>query len=102
MRTSPPFSTCRTRSPRTRRTAIDVTPGDGTWTVTAPAYLLQLRIPQYTAILADPDGRIWSRLSLFASVDRVGVPDESYAVTESRVSTVDGWVEIELAGEEGA
>ena len=29
------------------------------------------------AVLADPDGRIWSRLSLLASVDRADLPDES-------------------------
>jgi hypothetical protein len=58
---------------------------------------LQLRVPQHTAVLADPDGRIWSRLSLFASVDRVDTPDASYAVAEPRVSTVDGAVDVELA-----
>jgi hypothetical protein len=37
-------------------------------------------------VLADPDGRIWSRLSLLASLDRVDVPDESYDVGVPRVT----------------
>jgi hypothetical protein len=90
-----------------RRSTIDLTQGSGTWTVTAADYLLQLRVPQLTAVLADPDqagprpaqtsgGRIWSRLSMLASV---GDADESYAVAEPRVSTVDDFVEIEVASQ---
>lgn len=77
-------------------------PIDGIWTVTAADYVLQIRIPQLTAVLADPDGRIWSRLSLLASVDRVDVPDDSYAVAEPRVSTVDGAVHVEVVAKSTA
>jgi hypothetical protein len=48
--------------------------------------VLQVRGPQRVAVLADPDGRIWSRLSLLASVDRADVTDESFDVGEPRVS----------------
>jgi len=45
---------------------------DGTVrTIEAAGYRLQVRVPELVAVLADPDGRIWSRLSLLASVDRV-------------------------------
>jgi hypothetical protein len=76
---------------------VRVTSGDGTWTVTAADYVLELRLPQHTAILADPDGRIWSRLSLFASVDRADLPDESYALSAPTGSTVDDHVVVEAA-----
>ncbi|SNY55334.1 hypothetical protein [Paractinoplanes atraurantiacus] len=55
-----------------------ITEGDGTWTVTAAEYVLHVRVPELVAVLADPDGRIWSRLSLLASVDRADAPDDSY------------------------
>jgi hypothetical protein len=58
--------------------------------------VLQIRVPQLTAVLADPDGRIWSRLSLLASVDRVDQPDESFAVDPPRVTTTPAGVEIEV------
>ncbi|WP_246131264.1 hypothetical protein [Cellulomonas aerilata] len=45
--------------------------------MTAPAYLLEVRANPPRAILADPDGRLWSHLSLLASVDRTDVADES-------------------------
>jgi hypothetical protein len=47
-------------------------------------------------VLADRDGRIWSRLSLLASVDRVDVPDESYDLGAPRVSVGEDAVEIEV------
>ncbi|MEO3778714.1 hypothetical protein ABGB16_18055 [Micromonospora sp. B11E3] len=61
---------------------------------------MQVRGPQRVAVLADPDGRIWSRLSLLASVDRADLPDESFDVGEPRVSAGrDGEdvVEVELS-----
>lgn len=67
------------RPSQTRHGAsIELTKGDGTYTITAADYRLQVRVPQLTAVLADPDGRIWSRLSLLASLDRVGQPDETF------------------------
>ncbi|MFU8850393.1 hypothetical protein ACNAW0_05335 [Micromonospora sp. SL1-18] len=66
---------------------MKLTHGPGTHTVTAAGYLLQLRGGQPAAMLADPDGRIWSRLSLLASVDRADLPDESFDIGEPRVST---------------
>ncbi|GAA3773881.1 hypothetical protein GCM10022225_71900 [Plantactinospora mayteni] len=78
-----------------------LTHGPGSHTVTAAGYLLQLPGGQPAATLADPDGRIWSRLSLLASVDRTDLPDESYDIGEPRVSPgrCDGEdvVEIEVA-----
>jgi hypothetical protein len=74
-----------------------VSAGEGTCTVTAADYLLQIRLPQRTAVLADPDGRIWSRLSLLASLDRVDVPDESYDVGLPKVTDTGDAVEVEVA-----
>ncbi|MGK5517817.1 hypothetical protein ACSNN9_00495 [Micromonospora sp. URMC 107] len=63
--------------------------------------MLQVRGPQRLAVLADADGRIWSRLSLLASVDRADLADESYDFDEPVVSAgqCDGEdvVEVELA-----
>lgn len=59
---------------------MEITPGAGTHTVTARDYVLEVRSAPPRAVLADPDGRIWSHLSLLASVDRVDVPDESLDV----------------------
>jgi hypothetical protein len=74
-----------------------VTHGNGTHTVTTAGYQLQVRAPQRVAVLADPDGRIWSRLSLLASVDRTDLPDESFAVGEPRVSAGPDVVDVEVA-----
>jgi len=38
------------------------------------------------AVLSDPDGRTWSRLSLLASVDRTDIPDESFDIGEPEVN----------------
>jgi hypothetical protein len=57
-----------------------VTTAPGTRTITADSYVLQVRADPPRAVLADPDGRIWSHLSLLASVDRVGAADESLDV----------------------
>lgn len=57
-------------------------------------------MPQRVAVLADPDGRIWSRLSLLASVDRTDRVDESFDIDEPRVSVGQGgedMVEVEVA-----
>jgi len=52
-------------------------------------------------VLSDPDGRVWSRLSLLASVDRTDVPDESFAIGEPQVTRRrlgdEELVEVELA-----
>lgn len=57
-----------------------ITAAPGTRTIHADAYLLEVRADPPRAVLADPDGRIWSHLSLLASVDAVGAADESYDV----------------------
>jgi hypothetical protein len=53
------------------------------------------------AVLAGADGRLWSRLSMLASVDRVDMPDESFDIGEPRVSAGpddgEASVEVELA-----
>jgi len=65
--------------------------------VSAPAYLLEVRDDPPRAILADHDGRIWSHLSLLASLDRVDVADESYGVGAPRVEErAGGQVEVVL------
>jgi hypothetical protein len=57
-----------------------------------------VRVPQLVAVLADPDGRIWSQLSLLASVDRVDVPDETCGTPAVTVREVGGHViEVEVA-----
>jgi hypothetical protein len=49
------------------------------------------------ADLSDPSGRVWSRLSLLASLDRVDAADESYDPAEPWVSqTGDGVTEVRL------
>jgi hypothetical protein len=58
--------------------------------------VLEIRVPQLTAVLADPDGRIWSRLSLLASVDRLDQPDESFAIEPPRVRTTPDGVDVEI------
>lgn len=75
-----------------------LTSGPGVHTIAAAGYQLQIRVGQRVAVLADPDGRIWSRLSLLASVDRVDLPDESYDIGEPVVvSRGDSLVEVEVA-----
>jgi hypothetical protein len=83
----------------TRRSTIELTEHDGAFTITATEYLLQVRVPQRTAVLADPDGRIWTRLSLLASVDRTDRLDESFDVGEPRVYAArdgDNAIEVEI------
>ncbi|MPV36640.1 alpha-amylase family protein [Georgenia subflava] len=58
---------------------MDLTTSPGATTVTAETYVLEVRHDPPKAVLADPDGRIWSHLSLTASVDRADGVDESYA-----------------------
>ncbi|WP_282944983.1 hypothetical protein [Cellulomonas endometrii] len=67
-----------------------ITAGPGTHTLVADTYVLQVRANPPRAVLADPDGRIWSHLSLLASVDRVGVADESLDVGVPTVHRPDG------------
>ncbi|HEX6499089.1 MAG TPA: hypothetical protein VF054_08675 [Micromonosporaceae bacterium] len=84
---------------------MKLTHGPGTYTIATGDYLLQVRGGQRVAVLAAPDGRIWSRLSLLASVDRVDVADESYdiappVVTERRFGdgdSVEDVVDVEIA-----
>lgn len=92
----------RTRSApfSSKEKSIKLTTGPGTHTITAASYQLQVRGPQRVAVLADPDGRIWSQLSLLASVDRADLSDESFDVGEPRVSARragEDMVEVELA-----
>lgn len=74
--------------------------------VTAAGYQLHVRVRQTAAYLADPDGRIWSRLSLLASLDRTDCPDESFdvAAVEVAATTVAGEkaVEIEVCARSAA
>ncbi|GAA4424539.1 hypothetical protein GCM10023169_21290 [Georgenia halophila] len=55
---------------------IDAHPG--ATTITAETYLVEVRRDAPKAVLADLDGRIWSHLSLLASVDCADGADESY------------------------
>lgn len=57
-----------------------ITAAPGTRTIHAETYLVEVRADPPRAVLAAPDGRIWSHLSLLASVDVVGAADESYDV----------------------
>ncbi len=74
-----------------------LTRGDGTLTVVAAGYQLFLRDGALGAVLADPAGQAWSRLSLLASVDRVDVVDESYALGSVVVVEQAGFVELSLS-----
>jgi hypothetical protein len=74
---------------------VRVIEGAGLRTIDAAGYQLQVRVPELVAVLADPDGRIWSRLSLLASVDRVDVPDDSFGVPTVTVRDDGGVVEVE-------
>jgi hypothetical protein len=60
--------------------------GPGTATVTAAGYRLLVRLDEHAAVLAGPDGRTWSRLSLLASVERLDRADESFALAPLRVT----------------
>lgn len=72
--------------------------GPGTAAIIAADYQLHVRVRDAAAYLADPDGRIWSRLSLLASVDRVDCADESYGIAEAAVAstTVGGEPAVEI------
>ncbi|GIG35863.1 hypothetical protein [Cellulomonas pakistanensis] len=67
-----------------------ITAAPGTRTIHADAYLLEVRADPPRAVLADPDGRIWSHLSLLASADVVGVADESFDVGAPTVHDAGG------------
>ncbi|MBO4210211.1 hypothetical protein [Micromonospora echinofusca] len=58
----------------------------GSHTVTTAGYQLRLQGGQPVAVLAAPDGRIWSRLSLLASLDHTDLTDESFDIGEPRFS----------------
>ena len=73
-----------------------LTRGDGSLTVTAEGYQLFLRDGAVGAVLADPAGAAWSRLSLLASVDRVDAVDESYAIGSVEVVEGEQFVELSL------
>jgi hypothetical protein len=70
--------------------------GAGTHTVVADGYQLFHRDGALGAVVADPDGRAWSRLSLLASLDRVDAADESYDVGEVEVTEHEDVVQLEL------
>lgn len=57
---------------------------DGT-TVRAPGYRLEVHPERPRAVLRDAEGRVWTELSLLASLDVVGGRDESYDVAPARV-----------------
>ncbi|GIG26686.1 hypothetical protein [Cellulomonas denverensis] len=61
----------------------------GVQTITAAGYRVELHSDPPSAVLSDPDGRVWSRLSLLASVDRVGAVDESAEVGAPTVHPLD-------------
>lgn len=67
-----------------------ITTAPGRRTIHADAYLLEVRADPPRAVLADPDGRIWSHLSLLASVDVVGAADESSDVGAPTVHDASG------------
>lgn len=77
---------------------MQFTSGLATHTIVAAGYQVQVRGPRPVAVLADPDGRIWSRLSLLAAVDRPDVPDESFDIGEPKVfaGLLDGEEVIEV------
>jgi hypothetical protein len=59
--------------------------------VIAPAYMLRLLPGRAQLRLASPDGRIWSELSLLASVDRPDAVDEAWQIPDAEVAeTADG------------
>ncbi|WP_324649806.1 alpha/beta fold hydrolase [Georgenia sp. H159] len=66
--------------------------------MTTDSYQLEVRAHPPRAVLAGTDGRIWSHLSLLASVDRTDVADVSWDVGPASVSgpTADGRVEVVL------
>ncbi|GGK74985.1 hypothetical protein [Mangrovihabitans endophyticus] len=70
--------------------AIELVRGAGAHTVTTARYRLTVDHAQWSATLADPAGQVWSRLSLLASVDRPGVPDETYGLAEIRIADSPG------------
>ncbi|MBB5787293.1 hypothetical protein [Jiangella mangrovi] len=67
---------------------------DGT-TVVAPGYRLEVHPAQPRAVLRDAEGRVWTELSLLASLDLVGGRDESYDIAPVRVvAAADDAVEL--------
>ncbi|WP_456817388.1 hypothetical protein [Cellulomonas sp. URHB0016] len=71
-----------------------LTHGAGTWTVTADTYVVEVGRQPPRAVVADRAGRIWSQLSLLASVDRVDQPDESFALEVPVVEVVGAAVQV--------
>lgn len=68
----------------------------GTHTITGSSYAVQVSDGQPYAMLNDPGGQQWTRLCLLASLDRVDVRDESYALEPVQVSTQADHVEVQL------
>lgn len=66
-----------------------ITAAPGIHTIATDDYLVEVHANPPRAVLADPDGRIWSHLSLLASADRVGVADESVDVGVPTVHPLD-------------
>ncbi|HZC73108.1 MAG TPA: hypothetical protein VE442_20610 [Jatrophihabitans sp.] len=56
----------------------------------------QVLLRDDAVLVADADGRAWSRLSMLASVHRVDVLDESYDLGELQVTERDDAVEVSL------
>lgn len=53
--------------------------------VSAPSYRMSLSATTARAVLSDPDGRVWSDLSLMSSVDRTTCRDESLGLGTLRL-----------------
>ncbi|MFC7406199.1 hypothetical protein [Georgenia alba] len=76
---------------------VEVTERAGAVRVQAADYQLEVRADPPRAVLADRAGRIWSHLSLLATLDRTDVPDDAYGVGAPDVRRdPDGTVEVSL------
>jgi len=59
---------------------VHLTHAAGTRTLVTAGYMLRFRDEDRSVLLCDPDGRVWSQLSLLADVDSTETVDESYDV----------------------
>ncbi len=70
--------------------AVSIEREEGSVTVKGRDYRLIVRPDRPRAVLASASGQVWSQLSLIASVDRLGQPDQAYAIETIRVEQVPG------------
>ena len=92
-------------TPRIMQTTQDITVTRSATEVVlvAPAYTLGVALTRPRATIAGLDGEIWSDLSLLASVDRLGVPDESSGPTAVTVEEAqDGTVRVTVLSDSSA